>query len=403
MEFEHDIAISYAGEDQELAGTIASKLEASGVGVFFASTQQAMLLGERLEDVFARTFGSTSRYVAVLVSEHYPIKDWTRYELSIARDEEKKRKEAFVLPLFLADARMVEIPPDKGYLDLRAMDLDAAIEILVEKVRLHRGEPSPKELFEAAFREWKSDGFLPGTGKGDVFWRNSKELELDVDRCEFLLRCSGGGIEWTRATLRRIEPAILREAGERLLETAATPGFELSAIGYIGIADPERAEFHLWRIYEDKEIHVNDRARAFEVFWRCPSARSHQEPKEVLVDETAPWPLRRAAANNILWGERDDDTENLLAQGLEDPRREVRSKVIDAIVKFRLDSLAPQVIEAYKRDRSRKGKADLKGALRLFNTRPDVIEFGRKAKLGKAFFKPPPYVHDWEANREDWV
>jgi hypothetical protein len=88
-------------------------------------------------------------------------------------------------------------------------------------------------------------------------------------------------------------------------------------------------------------------------------------------------------------------------QALRDPRREVRSKVIDAILRFRLENLTPALVEAYERDRSRKGKREIKDALRHFNQRRDVIEFGRENAFTDAFFRPPLYVHDWEEARED--
>lgn len=401
-EFEQDIAISYAGEDTEIASALARKLESRGVAVFFAPSHQAALLGERLETVLARKYSTTSRFVAVLVSEHYPVKDWARFELDVARDEEKQRKEAFILPLRMADSRMVQIPSDKLYLDLRVMDLDAAVDVLVEKVRLHRGELAPRQLFEQSYREWKIDGFVPGSTKGNLFWADVTSLDLDVDHCEFLLHCdTADGRLWRRG-LTQVAPYVLAAAGERLIETAATPTFELRAIGYVGLVDAGRAEKHLWRLYRNEEVAIYDRARAFELFWKCPSAAAREEPKEVLVDETQPWPLQRAAAVNLLWSDADEETESLLEIGLRNPRQEVRSKIVEAIVRFDFERLAPALMEAYERSRSRKDKAQIKWALRHFNARAEVLAFGARKRFGKAF-SSPPFAQDWEASRPDWV
>jgi hypothetical protein len=100
---------------------------------------------------------------------------------------------------------------------------------------------------------------------------------------------------------------------------------------------------------------------------------------------------------------RGDDLEQLLRDALQDSRHEVRSKVIDAILEFRLDGLSGQLMQAFQRDRSRKGRSDIKRALRHFNTRPEVIEFGRVNRFGQAFLTPPTCVHDWEASREGWI
>jgi len=399
--YEHDIAISFAGEDQVIADAIDVRLKSRGIDVFFAPSKQAELLGERLEDVLAKKYGPTSRFVVVLVSDSYPLKDWARFELSIARDEEKQRKEAFILPLLLADKRMVQIPADKAYLDLRSMDLDEVVAVLVEKVMLHRGEMIPNDLFEQAFREWKLDGFIPGSMKGNIFWDNVSALVLDEDRVEFLLRCPSGSHAHCREGLSRIDPTMLAVGAKCLLDQSENQNFKLSAICYLGVADPKAAERELWTIYKDEGLHVNDRARAFELFWKCPSENSHREPKEALLDMTVPWQLRRAAAVNVLCGEFDDDTEHLVERALRDPRQEIRSKILDAVLRFGLSDMSPSLLHAYKAERSRKGKVQIKHALRHFNDRTDVVEFGKQNGFGSSFFRVPTYIHDWKVETDN--
>lgn len=402
-EFEHDIAISFAGEDVDLASRLAERLEKTGVSVFFASAQQADLLGERLRRILTRKYGSGTRFVVALVTQHYSMKDWTRFELEIAREEEQKRGEAFVLPLLLADASVVQIPSDKVHLDLRTTGLDKIVEILAQKVRMHRGDLSPQNLLDAAYREWKTYGYLPASEKVTVFWENIASLQLDVDRCELLLRSrSTDGAAFVQG-LGRLDPSLLVPAAERLVATADSPTWELAAICYLGVADAARAEAHLWRVYQDSAAHLNDRARAFELFWHCPSQRAKEEPKKVLCDATQPWVLRRAAMVNVLWAERDEHTESLVRKGLRDPRQEVRAKAVDTVLRFQLGDLATELMAAYRRTRSRKGKTQLKAALRHFNKREDVREFAEELGFGKTFFEPPTYIHDWEESRPGWV
>jgi hypothetical protein len=307
-EFEHDIAISFAGEDVDLASRLAERLENAGVSVFFATAQQAELLGERLERVLARKYGSGTRFVTALVTQHYSMKDWTRFELKIAREEEQRRGEAFVLPLLLADASIVQIPSDKVHLDLRTTDLSEIVEILAQKVRTHRGDLSPQDLLDAAYREWKTYGYLPASEKATVFWKNIASLRLDVDRCELLLRSrSTDGAAFVEG-LGTLDPSLLVPAAERLVATAENPNWELAAICYLGTADPARAEAHLRRVYQDSAAHLNDRARAFDLFWLCPSQYAYEEASNVLCDATQPWPLRRAAMVNVLLADRDEQT-----------------------------------------------------------------------------------------------
>jgi hypothetical protein len=398
---EYDIAISYAGEDLETASRLAEMLQEAGVSVYFSNARQARMVGERLEQVLSRIFGGGSLFVIALISGHYSEKDWPRFELQAARAEEKRRGGVVILPVLVAEAKLEELPSDKVYLDLRRISIEEAAAILVAKVKQNRGETLVPDSFENHFREWKLCGALPSPAQGSVFYENIAVLNIDVDRCEFLLKSPSASFE--PGCLQSIDRQVLVSAAERLVLTAETPGSELAAIGYLGSVDPFRAEEHLWRIYENVELHVNDRARAFELFWLCPSPRSKDEPARILGDLLQPWIFRQAAMTNVLWAERNLSTEGLVSRGLRDPRSEVRAKAVDAVLHFRLETLASELMESYLRARSAKGRNKIKSALRHFNNREDVRSFGIEHRFAKSFFSPPPYVHDWEQSRPGWV
>lgn len=86
--FEHEVAISYAGEDGEIAEQIAQSLRKNGVSVFYDEFYKEDLWGKRLSTWFRKKYGKSSRFVLALVSHYYPVKDWANFEFSIARAEE---------------------------------------------------------------------------------------------------------------------------------------------------------------------------------------------------------------------------------------------------------------------------------------------------------------------------
>jgi len=72
--FEYDIAISFAGEDREIAEAIARYLHRSGVQVFYDQFQKSNLWGKDLIEYLADIYGKKSRYCLMIISKHYPIK-----------------------------------------------------------------------------------------------------------------------------------------------------------------------------------------------------------------------------------------------------------------------------------------------------------------------------------------
>lgn len=167
--FEQDVAISYAREDQKIAGDIAKLLVKKGLTVFYDQFSKSELWGKRLSAWFKQKYGKSSRFVLVLISSHYPVKDWTDFEFSIAKAEENKRKSEFILPVKLDETKLAGLPSDKGYLDFNKEGLNGIIDCLVEKVKIAKSQKSPEGIFKEAYQEWKFEGFLPGDAKAKYF------------------------------------------------------------------------------------------------------------------------------------------------------------------------------------------------------------------------------------------
>ena len=110
--FEYDMAISFAGEDRVIAEDLAEALSNKGVEVFYDKSFKIALLGRELADVFRGIYASKSRFAVVLISRNYLGKNWTNFEFSIIREQAKKRKSEFILPVRLDDTNMFGIPTE---------------------------------------------------------------------------------------------------------------------------------------------------------------------------------------------------------------------------------------------------------------------------------------------------
>lgn len=143
--FEYDFAISFAGEQREIAEKIVKFLEKEKARVFYDRNFESKMLGKKLTTYFQETFGDKARYVIIIISKEYPNKDWTNLELSIARDEAKKRSEEFILPLRLDDTHIIGIHDDVCFLNLREKTIEEAVEILIKKLTMEDLEKSPNK------------------------------------------------------------------------------------------------------------------------------------------------------------------------------------------------------------------------------------------------------------------
>lgn len=97
----YDFALSFAGEDRELAQALFNELSTREVAVFYDKNEQHRILGNDVEEYLAPIYRSESRYVIPLLSQTYPKKIWTKFE----SDNFKQRfGENSVIPIWFSDS-----------------------------------------------------------------------------------------------------------------------------------------------------------------------------------------------------------------------------------------------------------------------------------------------------------
>lgn len=108
-DFEWDVAISFAGENRELARYIADSLETLDVHVFFDEQYESNYLGKTWRTQFKRIFGSASRLVVALLDNHHAEKIWPTFERECFTPRVANGE---VIPIYLDDTSFVGIPKD---------------------------------------------------------------------------------------------------------------------------------------------------------------------------------------------------------------------------------------------------------------------------------------------------
>jgi hypothetical protein len=108
-DYEFDFALSFAGENRDLARHIAESLVTLDASVFFDEHYEVNYLGKTWSKEFLRIFRSTSRLVVCLLDKHHKEKIWPTFERECF---EPRMADAEVIPIFLDDTVFPVIPKD---------------------------------------------------------------------------------------------------------------------------------------------------------------------------------------------------------------------------------------------------------------------------------------------------
>ena len=117
-EIEYDVALSFAGEDRELAKQLYDALHSEHIRVFYDEAEKAKLWGKDLYTYLSELYSKRTRFCIVFMSKHYAEKCWTIHERKAAQSralEEGERE--FILPIRLDETEIPGILSTVGYLE----------------------------------------------------------------------------------------------------------------------------------------------------------------------------------------------------------------------------------------------------------------------------------------------
>jgi len=132
---EYDIAISFAGEDREIAESIAKKLKSNGIKVFYDSYEKATLWGKDLYDHLNDVYKNKAKFCLMIISNNYRDKQWTDHERKAAQARAFSQNKEYILPLKLDDTEIPGINETIGYVDYRQSNSDEVVNLLKDKLK----------------------------------------------------------------------------------------------------------------------------------------------------------------------------------------------------------------------------------------------------------------------------
>lgn len=169
MEFEYDVALSFAGEDREYVDKVAARLKSCGVEVFYDKFETIDLWGKDLAIHFDFIYRKRAKYCIPFISKHYKDKVWTNHEIRSAISRAIESNEEYILPARFDDTELPGIRPTIGFVDLRNLTPDAFADIILKKTSkapdkpITQTEQKDYASIQLVLNNYMKDGrFLPG-------------------------------------------------------------------------------------------------------------------------------------------------------------------------------------------------------------------------------------------------
>jgi TIR domain len=140
--YDFDVAVSFAGEDRELAEDVVGRLRAAGLTVFCDTDwTPAMWGGEPLEDL-DQVYCSRARSVIIFVSYPYSKKMWAQCQRRSALARALEQAPSRVLLARLDSTRLKGLRPAAGYLDARRIGLGGVAQAAIANLTGSQGSTS---------------------------------------------------------------------------------------------------------------------------------------------------------------------------------------------------------------------------------------------------------------------
>lgn len=131
----YDFALSFAGEDREIAKQIFDKLTEQELHVFYDKNEQHRILAQDVEDYLRPIYQSDAEFIIALLSKNYPKKLWTKFE----SDHFKQRfKNNAVVPIWFSDAPTGLFDESKRYGGITLYvdnDIESQVDEIIEVLK----------------------------------------------------------------------------------------------------------------------------------------------------------------------------------------------------------------------------------------------------------------------------
>lgn len=131
---DHDVALSFAGEDRAYVSEVARLLKRLGIRVFYDDFEQVELWGKDLYQHLSDVYQHKADYTVIFASANYAKKRWARHELASAQSRALSESREYILPARFDGTEIPGILPTTAYIDLTKLTPTECVAIIVEKL-----------------------------------------------------------------------------------------------------------------------------------------------------------------------------------------------------------------------------------------------------------------------------
>ncbi|WP_346051868.1 MULTISPECIES: toll/interleukin-1 receptor domain-containing protein [Amycolatopsis] len=149
---EHDVCLSFAGEQREYVDKLAALLKDRGVRIFYDNYEIVNLWGKDLYEHLDWVYRKSARYCIMFISEDYAKKVWTNHERKSAQARALQESAEYVLPVKFDETEIPGLRPTISYVDARKNSPEQLADLIAEKLGPRQLSnfypPTPDRLFK---------------------------------------------------------------------------------------------------------------------------------------------------------------------------------------------------------------------------------------------------------------
>lgn len=156
MEFDYDVALSFAGENREYVHEVAEILHAIGIKVFYDKFYEIDIWGKNLYDKFDEVYHRNSEYCVMFISQDYKKRAWSNHERQSAQARDFIEKEyEYILPVRFDDTEIPGLRHTIAFIDARTNSPEELAYKLAKKIN----PDFDLENMLKILRDWLSDRY----------------------------------------------------------------------------------------------------------------------------------------------------------------------------------------------------------------------------------------------------
>ncbi len=134
MEYEYDVAVSFAGEDRDYVEKVVRILNTIGLRVFYDKYYQVDMWGKDLYVHLHEVYHTKAKYCVMFLSKQYKEKVWPNHERQSAQARAMEQKNEYILPVRLDETVIPGVRPTTGYIQASDYPPEKLAAMIAQKI-----------------------------------------------------------------------------------------------------------------------------------------------------------------------------------------------------------------------------------------------------------------------------